>query len=100
MILVGISVELVRSTLCRQLNLSAATPPFVRQRIGRNPAKFLNGVNRSISNRGKCLPSRLVVGVDSIDRNVSLVSSRPSDGTLAVTARVVSAGQHDARLQT
>src|SRR5262245_582627 len=77
-------VESVAAAFGYHLNLTAAAAAFGGAGIGRNGSEFLNRVDRSIADCGRKLPGGLVVGVNSVNGDVSLVGSRSGDRAHAI----------------
>src|SRR5687768_17883352 len=79
-------MKAVGAALGHQLNLPTAAATFGRVGVGRYSSKLLDRIDGGIADRSRKLPCRLIVGVDSIDRDVSLVSARTRDRPGAVAA--------------
>src|SRR6185503_7175060 len=71
------TVKVVSTTLGNQLDLTATAATFGRRRVRGDSAKFLNRIDRRVTDSGKRLSGRLVICVDTIDGNVALIGTRP-----------------------
>src|SRR5262245_7924744 len=79
-------VKIVGAAFGNHLNLTAAAATFGGAWIGRDGSKFLNRIDGGIADCRRKLPSSLVIGVDSVNGDVSLVGARAGDGAYAVDA--------------
>ena len=82
-------MPVVCSAFGHQLDLSAAAPTHIGGDASGNSAKFLHGIDGLISDGGKGLASGLVIGVNAVDGDISLVRTRTSDCSIAIAIGVV-----------
>src|SRR5262245_28529702 len=87
-----LTVEKVAAAFSYHLYLAAAAATVIRARIGRNGSEFLNRINGSVADRGKCLVGSLVISVNSINSDISLVSARACDGAYTIAGQCPSPG--------
>ena len=74
----GVVGNNVGTTLGHQLDLAAAASALGSTGVGGNCTELLNRVDRSVTNRRSELARGYIVRVDTIDRDVTLVSARTS----------------------
>ena len=74
-VLPQIAVELVRPALDLDLRLATTRPAVCRTEASYRAAEFLNRVYRRIADSAESLTCRLIVGVDTVDRNIALIGS-------------------------
>src|SRR5262249_3741202 len=67
------TIEVVPSRSCRELNLPSAATTFAGVWIGCNRAEFFDRVNWSVSDSSKCLARCLIICVNTVNSNISLV---------------------------
>src|SRR6266403_326907 len=77
-------MEAIRAALGYQFNLATTAPAFGCAGVSCDGSEFLDRIDGRVADGGKCLSSSLVVGIDSVDRDVSLVSSRTSNRPYAI----------------
>jgi hypothetical protein len=94
------TVEIVRTALSNDLNLAAGTSTFGCARVGRDRAKLLHGIDRSITGCRCELPGRLVIRIEAIDRDVALIGARTGHRTDSVRRTSSYIVSHDAGLQS
>src|SRR5207237_1715412 len=92
-------VEQVRAALRDQLDLAAAAPALGGAGVGRDGAELLYRVDGRVARRGGELPRGLVVGVNAVHRDVTLVGARAGHGAHAVGGRRADVVADDARLE-
>jgi hypothetical protein len=93
------AMVLVRTTLRNDLNLPTGASSLRRIRIGGDRTKFLNGIDRSITNCSGELARRLVVRIETVDRNVALVCAGAGNRPDAVCRGRTNVVPDDTRLQ-
>src|SRR5262249_15802217 len=79
-----VSVKLVGTALGHQLNLAAAASSIRSTGVGRHATEFLNPIHGSITDSRSYLAGGLIVRVDSVDGDVSVVSAGTGNRTDSV----------------
>src|SRR4029077_6540869 len=92
-VLIGGPMPLIAAALGYELHLCATPPAFSGERVGGFGAHFLDGIYWRIGSQGKSLTGAEIVGVQTIQGVIALISARPSNGTVpAAECIVVAAG--------
>src|SRR5436190_15654517 len=99
-IFADISVILIAAAIGGQLDLAAASASGGCIKTGYRTAKFLDRVDRRITDRAECLASCLIVGVDTVDRDIRLVGTGTRYRTNAICGCRTKIGPDDTRLQS